>query len=44
VRSREGAGTPTAQAVAALAQAHPDAIVLGAPKIGFITDGDLPRD
>jgi hypothetical protein len=42
--SREGAGTPTAQAVAALAQAHPDAIVLGAPKIGFITEGDLPHD
>ncbi len=41
--SREGAGTPTARAVAALAQAHPDAIVLGAPKIGFITEGDLPR-
>jgi Amidohydrolase len=41
--SREGGGTPTAKAVAALAQANPGAIVLGAPKIGFITEGDLPR-
>ncbi len=41
--SREGSATPTAKAVAALAQAHPETIVLGAPKIGFITEGDLPR-
>jgi len=42
--SRKGEASPTAQAVAALAQAQPDTIVLGAPKIGFITGGDLPRD
>jgi len=41
--SRLGPGTPTARAVLALAQAHPDLIVLGAPKVGFIFDGDLPR-
>ncbi len=31
-------------AVLALARAHPDLIVLGAPKIGFIEGGDLPSD
>jgi hypothetical protein len=36
-------GPETANAVLALAKAHPDLIVLGAPKIGFIHDGDLPR-
>ncbi len=36
-------GPETAQAVLSLAQAHPDLIVLGAPKIGFIYGGDLPR-
>jgi hypothetical protein len=41
--SKAGAQTETARAVLALAQAHPDLIVLGAPKIGFITTGDLPR-
>lgn len=41
--SREGAGSETAKAVAAFAAAHPDAVVLGAPKIGFISGGDLPR-
>jgi hypothetical protein len=30
-------------AVQALAQAHPELLVLGAPKIGFIQGGDLPR-
>jgi hypothetical protein len=41
--SKDGFGTPTAQAVTALAAAHPDTVVLGAPKIGFIEGGDLPR-
>jgi hypothetical protein len=41
--SKDGFGTPTAQAVTALATAHPDTLVLGAPKIGFIQGGDLPR-
>ena len=41
--SKDGFGTPTAQAVAALAAAHPATLVLGAPKIGFIEGGDLPR-
>ncbi|HEV8022396.1 MAG TPA: amidohydrolase family protein [Candidatus Lustribacter sp.] len=41
--SKDGFGTPTARAAAAFAAAHPDAIVLGAPKIGFIQGGDLPR-
>jgi hypothetical protein len=40
--SKLGSQTKTALAVAALAQAHPDIIVLGAPKIGFIQGGDLP--
>jgi hypothetical protein len=31
-------------AVLALARAHPDLIVVGAPKIGFIYGGDLPAD
>jgi hypothetical protein len=37
-------GPETGAAVFALAQAHPDTIVLGAPKIGFIKGGDLPGD
>jgi hypothetical protein len=37
-------GAETANAVAALAREHPDLIVLGAPKIGFIRGGDLPRE
>jgi hypothetical protein len=37
-------GTETADAVEAAAHAHPDLIVLGAPKIGFIKGGDLPSD
>lgn len=41
--SKDGFGTPTAQAMAALAAAHPGTLVLGAPKIGFIEGGDLPR-
>jgi hypothetical protein len=41
--SKGGDQTETALAVRALAQAHPDLFVLGAPKIGFITTGDLPR-
>lgn len=41
--SKNGFGTPTAQAVAALGAAHPDTLVVGAPKIGFIEGGDLPR-
>lgn len=38
-RFEPGANTA---AVLALAQAHPDLIVAGAPKIGFIQTGDLP--
>jgi hypothetical protein len=41
--SKGGDQTETALAVRALARAHPDLFVLGAPKIGFITTGDLPR-
>jgi hypothetical protein len=41
--SKGGDQTETAKAVLALAQAHPDLFVLGAPKVGFITSGDLPR-
>ena len=33
---------PRRDAVIALAQAHPDLFVVGAPKIGFIQGGDLP--
>lgn len=38
-RFEPGANT---QAVIALAQAHPDLFIVGAPKIGFIQGGDLP--
>ena len=39
------AGTePRRLAVLALARAHPELIVVGAPKIGFIVGGDLPAD
>jgi hypothetical protein len=39
------AGTePRRRAVEALARAHPELIVPGAPKIGFIEGGDLPGD
>lgn len=41
--SKAGSQSPTAMAVQALAQAHPELLVLGAPKIGFIHGGDLPR-
>jgi hypothetical protein len=41
--SKTGAQSDTAKAVADLAREHPDLIVLGAPKIGFIRAGDLPR-
>src|SRR5215468_8216738 len=37
-------GIETVDAVEAAARAHPDLIVLGAPKIGFIKSEDLPDD
>ena len=36
-------GEDSAEAVADAARAHPDLVVLGAPKVGFIRGGDLPR-
>ena len=41
--SRAGGGE-TVSAVLSAAREHPDLIVLGAPKIGFIQGGDLPSD
>ncbi len=41
--TRQGQAPENDQAVFALAQAHSDLIVLGAPKYGFIFEGELPR-
>lgn len=41
--SRAG-GQETVEAVLAAAHDHPNLIVAGAPKIGFISGGDLPND
>ena len=37
-------GGETVDAVLSAAREHPDLVVLGAPKIGFIRSGDLPSD
>jgi hypothetical protein len=37
-------GSATVSAVLAARQAHPDLVVAGVPKIGFVNGGDLPPD